>query len=234
MFYYEMHCHSSACSACSSISPAELALSYKNAGYSGLVLTDHCSRGNTCVDRKLPWKEQADIFYGAYLEAQAAAEDDGFTVMFGLEYGYGEGKEALLYGIDIDFLSDLDCFHTASIEEVSRRVREYGGVIIAAHPMRSRPYIPHLNEPDMSLFDGMEKYNFADRAEDDERELALAAKHPDIIHTAGGDRHCAVTELLAGIATEHRINDNKQLVKTLKERNFHSFCKGKLPFGDIK
>ncbi len=234
MFYYELHCHSSACSKCSSIDPVSLALSYKAAGYSGIVLTDHCARGNTCIDRNLPWSEQADTFFGAYLEAKRAAEDENFTVLFGLEYNYGGGKEALLYGIDLNFLYSFENFNTASIQEVSTRVHEYGGVIIVAHPMRKRPYIPHLNEPDMSLFDGMEKYNFADTPEDDERELALAAKYPDVIFTAGSDRHGDIYQLAAGIATKHKIKDNKHLVQILKNGDYNLFCKGKCSFGDIK
>ena len=234
MFYYETHCHSSACSKCGCSDPVSMALSYKAAGYSGMVFTEHCARGNTSVDRNLPWGEQIDVFYDSYLDAKNAVEDKNFKVMFGLEYGYGQGKEALLYGIDIHFLLNFDDFNTVSIEELSRRVREYGGVIIAAHPMRSRPYIPHLNEPDMSLFDGMEKYNFADTPEDFERELALSQKHPNVIFTAGSDRHSEIDELKAGIATEYPIKNIEHLAQTLKQGTFEPFCKGKRPFGDIK
>lgn len=234
MFFYEIHCHSNACSKCGCADPKAIALSYKAAGYSGLVITEHCARGNTSVNRNLPWSEQVDAFWNSYIETKNACEDQNFSVFFGLEYNYGEGKEALLFGIDKDFLLAFEDFNTAPIEEVSKRVREYGGVIIAAHPMRSRSYIPHLNEPDMSLFDGMEKYNYCDTKEDFERELALAEKHPDVIFTAGSDWHSEIDELKAGIATEHKLEDVKHLAQTLKNGTFKPFCKGKCPFGDIK
>ena len=49
MFKYETHLHTVCGSACASISGRGQAIEYHKAGYSGIFITDHFFRGNTCV-----------------------------------------------------------------------------------------------------------------------------------------------------------------------------------------
>ena len=65
MYTYEMHCHSSQCSACGRSTAQELVQAYYEAGFSGMVLTDHFVTGNTAIDRNLPWQEQMEAYYKA-------------------------------------------------------------------------------------------------------------------------------------------------------------------------
>lgn len=228
MYLYEMHCHSNACSACSGVTPEDLVHSYKASGYAGLVLTDHCSRGNTCVPRDIPWKEQADIFYNAYLTAKAVGDELDFDVLFGLEYNYGRGKEALLYGINLNFLYNFKNFNRAPLSEAYERVHACGGLIIAAHPFRNRSYIEdHIAPPPLEYLDGVEAVNYCDTPEDDERELAFANAHPELILTSGSDWHSKATEIMAGMEFNKRIKTGAELVAALKNREGKMFCKGK-------
>ena len=104
MYLYETHCHCSQCSHCASSTSQELALAYYKAGYAGMILTDHFISGNTALDRSLPWDIQVKAYYQAYLDALEAVADLDFDVLFGIEHAYGDGKEVLVYGIDLDFL----------------------------------------------------------------------------------------------------------------------------------
>ena len=56
-FLYETHMHTKEASACARCSGDEMARAYKEAGYAGVIVTDHNWGGNTCVDRSLPWEE---------------------------------------------------------------------------------------------------------------------------------------------------------------------------------
>ena len=93
MYTYEMHCHSSQCSACGRSTAQELVQAYYEAGFSGMVLTDHFVTGNTAIDRNLPWQEQMEAYYNAYEEACSTAKALDFDVLFGIEHAYGDGKE---------------------------------------------------------------------------------------------------------------------------------------------
>ena len=49
-FKYETHMHTSASSACGCNTPEEMVEAYKNAGYAGIIITDHHYGGNTAID----------------------------------------------------------------------------------------------------------------------------------------------------------------------------------------
>ena len=51
MFKYEMHCHTNAISKCAISTPLEMVQAYYEAGFAGVVFTDHFIHGNTTVDR---------------------------------------------------------------------------------------------------------------------------------------------------------------------------------------
>ena len=52
-YLYETHCHTSQSSACAKCSGKELAEAAKEAGYTGIIITDHNWGGNTAIARNL-------------------------------------------------------------------------------------------------------------------------------------------------------------------------------------
>lgn len=223
LYRYEIHCHCSQCSRCAVSSSQEMVRAYHAAGYAGLVLTDHFIHGYTCVDRNLPWAQRMQCYYNAYLDAKAAAEGLDFDVIFGLEHAYGDGKEVLLYGIDLQFLLDNPDIPELTLDEMVSRVHASGGLVIQAHPYRSRSYVNMAVEPRTDIVDGIEVYNAGNERGDDLRALELA-RHHDFILTSGGDIHWAGDEKVgaAGITLPYRIRDEKELVAALKARD-HRF-----------
>lgn len=223
MYLYETHCHCSQCSACGRSTSRELVRGYKAAGYAGLVLTDHFIFGNTAVDRSLPWEEQMRCFYNAYLEAKEEGEKLDFDVIFAIEHAYGAGKEVLLYGIDLAFLLKNSDLPRISFEELTRRVRDYGGVVIMAHPYRDRSYVDMSVQPREELLDGIELYNACNDPGEDLQAMALAKRNPHYILTSGGDIHYSADHRIgaAGLWFDSRIHDEKELAAALKERKYH-------------
>lgn len=222
MYLYETHCHCSQCSACGRSTSRELVRGYHAAGYSGLVLTDHFIRGNTSVDRSLPWPERMQAYYDAYLEAKEEGDALDFDVIFGIEHAYGAGKEVLLYGIDLDFLLKNDDIRHISLGELADRVRAYGGLVIMAHPYRDRDYVDMSVQPQEEVLDGIELYNACNAPGEDLQALALAERNPRYILTSGGDIHHWADPRIgsAGLWFDRRIRDGKELVAALKAGDY--------------
>lgn len=222
MYLYETHCHCSQCSACAHSSSAEMVRGYHAAGYSGLVLTDHFIRGNTSVDRSLPWPERMQAYYDAYLEAKEEGDALDFDVIFGIEHAYGAGKEVLLYGIDLEFLLKNDDIRHISLGELADRVRAYGGLVIMAHPYRDRDYVDMSVQPQEEVLDGIELYNACNAPGEDLQALALAERNPRYILTSGGDIHHWADPRIgsAGLWFDRRIRDGKELVAALKAGDY--------------
>ena len=217
LYRYETHSHCSQCSRCGRSPAEDMVRAYHQAGFTGLVLTDHFVLGSTAVDRTLPWDEQMKCYYQAYLDAKAVGDQLDFDVIFGIEHAYGDGKEMLIYGIDLDFLLANPDIPEITVDEFVDRVHRYGGIAVQAHPFRNRWYVNMEVGPRADLVDGMEVYNLGNQPGEDKQALRLA-KEGNYIMTCGGDIHRSDDPRIgiAGIALPYRIKDEKQLVAALK------------------
>lgn len=227
MFYkYETHCHCSQSSRCGRSTSQEMVRAYHAAGFTGMVLTDHFVLGSTAVDRSLPWADQMNCYWQAYLDAKKVGDELDFDVIFGIEHAYGDGKEILIYGIDLPFLLANPDAPEIPLEEFVRRVHDYGGIVVQAHPYRNRWYVNMAVGPRTDLIDGVEVCNVCNQPGEDKQALALA-QAGNYIMTCGGDIHLATDERLgtAGIALPYRIHDEKELVQALKKGD-HQYIVG--------
>lgn len=229
MYYkYEMHCHDHIASGCGDISPENLVKAYKAVGYSGLVITNHFLNGNTAVNRRLPWKEKIAVYEDSYLRAKAEGGQN-FTVLFGLEYNYGDGKEVLSYGIEPEFLYANPDIDRVPLAEFCKLVKEYGGYISQAHPFRTADYINPFVLPQIECLDAMEVYNWCNKDVDNKEALDWANKY-SLGQTSGGDVHGVIGSGLgeAGMAFTKEIKTNKELVLALKNREGRLIIKGNI------
>lgn len=226
-YQYEMHCHTNWCSACAHNSPEEMAAAYFQAGYAGMVITDHFLSGNTAVNRALPWEDKARRYWEAYGAAKNWGAGKGFTVLFGLEHLYGDGKEVLTYGIDLDFLlahPDLDKY---SLEDYSAAVHKAGGFLSHAHPFRHAPYINTSVPPRIQYMDAVETFNFYNEDEEN-RQAARLAREKGLLTTSGGDEHIQDGEAIgrAGVLFPVPSKDNQELVSLLRAGDYKLCAKG--------
>lgn len=230
MYLYETHVHSQNASLCGKCTPQEIVKAYKQAGYAGLILTDHFVKGNTSVPRDLDWETRMNMYYGAYLEAKEEGNKLDFDVFFGIEHYYAKGKEILIYGIDLDFLLAHPELNTARIEKYADLVHEYGGILVHAHPHRIREYIDPEFSPRYDVCDGIEVYNASDS--DEINELALQdATNLNKLMTSGGDVHRVIDEPKlgrAGVGFERRLRDINDFVTALKNGKGHIMFHGEM------
>lgn len=223
MYRYELHMHTRQGSACGQWDIEDMIRAYAAMGYAGAVVTDHFLGGNTRIDRSLPWEELIRAYSAGYHRGRALAKALDFDLLFGVEEGYGGGKEFLVYGIEPEFLLRRPWLRNADTALWSREVHAVGGVLIYAHPFRSRDYIPEPRVlPDMSLADGVEIFN-AGNLPGDNQEAFRVFGDADCIRIAGSDAHRGDGGRFCGVDFPRRITTGVQLAQALKERDFSLF-----------
>lgn len=224
-YLYETHLHTSQSSACARATGGQMARACREAGYAGIIVTDHNWGGNTAVDRRLPWRRFLEEYKKGYEDAKREGDRIGLDVFFGYEAGY-RGTEFLIYGVDIDFMLTKPELRKASVEEQYAMVREAGGMVIHAHPFREEPYIPEIRlYPE--YVDGVEGINATHSnsqsrshncAAFDDRAVAYAKEHGKPM-TAGSDIHS--TSLLGGgMAFRRRLTSIQDFIKAFREEDY--------------
>lgn len=176
MYRYELHMHTKEGSACAVSLVEDMIKQYVKIGFSGAVVTNHFIRGNTCVSRSLPWEQLIMQYSKAYTNGRKIAEELDFDLFFGIEEGYGNGKEFLAYGFEPEFLLSRPFLRNADLNIWAQEIHSVGGFIAYAHPFRDRDYIKNPDEvPDISIVDGIEGYNRGNRDIENEKQSVFSA-----------------------------------------------------------
>ena len=205
-YLYETHLHTNMGSACAWNSPEEMVRAAKEKGYAGIFVTEHNWRGNSCIDRNLPWTIWIDRMSASYYAAKAVGDAIGLAVFFAYEAGFcgkpTHGAEFLIYGLTPEWLKEHPELKDMDAREHLALVRGAGAMAIQAHPFREASYIKEIQ-----LFpecvDGVEGINathsnsaseYCNRKFDD---LAISyAREHNLPMTAGSDIH--TNRLLCG------------------------------------
>lgn len=214
MFKYDTHLHTSAASLCASASGKYQAIAYKNAGYTGIFITDHFFRGNSCLHKITDWEEKVRLFCKGYEDAKAVGDEIGLQVFFGWEETY-EGQDFLIYGLDKEWLLNHPECANWTIEEQFKVVDAAGGLVIHAHPFRDRPYIPKIRLFPKHVH-GVEVFN-ASNAESENQQAFMYAKQYDLSITAGSDSHNHDI-ICSGIQVAEKFETVEDYIKLIKDR----------------
>ena len=216
-YRYETHLHTSEASACAVFSAVEQVRSYKEAGYAGIIVTDHFFNGNTTVSRKLPWEERVDLFCRGYEKAKEEGDRIGLSVFFGWEACF-RGTEFLIYGLDKAWLKSHPDILSWDVEEQYRRIHADGGFIVHAHPFRIRPYILKIRLFP-SCVDAVEAINVGNRNDSFDRKAFAYAKNNNLLVTAGTDAH-GHDSIRSGVEFEYNIENMKGFIEGIKSGNY--------------
>jgi hypothetical protein len=213
LYLYETHLHTKEASACSLLSAAEHVKYYKEAGYAGIIVTDHFFNGNTNIPKDLPWEERVDLFCRGYENAKAEGDRIGLSVFFGWEANFC-CTEFLIYGLDKSWLKAHPDMLSWSIEEQYKKVHDDGGYVVHAHPFRIRPYIKEIRLFPEAV-DAVEGINVGNRnAEFDNQALNYAKKHKLSV-MAGTDAH-GHENIHSGVAFKHKIENIGNFIDNIK------------------
>lgn len=215
-YKYELHCHTKYGSRqCGRTEPKDIARLYKEAGYSGVVITDHYSplTFNLTHGYFNP-KKFISEYINPYYEMKKY-EDENFSVMFGMELRhYGTGNDYLIYGVDPEWLREQGNLLALFEKDVYKLMHSQGYLVYQAHPFR--PYITRCNP---KYIDGIEIYNGkVPKSSNDKAEKW--AKETGKLMSSGSDFHVPNQLAKGGIITEKPIRNNADLLETLKSMDF--------------
>ena len=214
-FVYETHLHTCQASACGKSMGRDYIQRYIDAGYAGIMFTDHFYRGNCAIDRRLPWREFVNRFCAGYEDALNEGEKKGLSVFFGWEENF-DGDEYLIYGLDKAWMLAHPEMVAWTRKQQYEAVRAAGGCVVQAHPFRARSY-NHTIYLAQYLCDGVEVFNAGNEPEWN----SLALRYAQVTGkpmTAGSDNHNADNmqpDKLAGVAFDAPLRDIRDYVDAI-------------------
>ena len=218
MFKTELHVHTSPVSRCAHVDAVATARHFCKEGYDTIVITNHMSPA--LFSKNLPcdpddWRAVADYFLSDYRKAKAAVGDK-MNVLVGMELRINKnGNDYLVYGIDEQFVYDMGNVLDMRLKDIIAMIHDAGGIILQAHPFRD-----NMTVTNPSLLDGIEVVNFT-AGHNSRNDIAMIwAKKHDMLGICGQDYHNTDYIIGAGILTDVRITDEKQLADILKSRDF--------------
>lgn len=213
-YKYETHMHTVEASGCASATGREMVRAHIDAGYAGMIVTDHFFNGNTAVPDDLPWDQRVDLFCSGYENAVEEARGTGFRVFFAWEYTY-HGTDFLTYGLGKDFLLAHPDMMSWGLKEYFNIVHDHGGFISHAHPFREASYIDTIR-----LFpeyvDAVEVINSSHGDPRFDKKALKFAKEHSLLQTAGSDTHHIDTLNGAGMEFDFEIKSIEEFIEAIK------------------
>lgn len=215
-YKYELHCHTKYGSRqCGRVEPKEIVKLYKEQGYSGIVITDHYSPLTFDLFHGYFYpKKFIDHYINPYYDMKQY-EDNDFSVMFGMELRhYGTANDYLIYGVDENWLKEQGNLLALGEKQMYKMMHNQGYLVYQAHPFR-----PGIIRCNPAYIDGVEVYNGkTDRASN--LKAYEWAKESGKLMVSGSDFHTTKNLAKGGIITDHKINNNSDLLETLRSMDF--------------
>lgn len=214
-YKYEIHCHTKEVSRCGQLPVEELIKKYKEAGYSGIVLTDHYSPMTFDIPDFFSKKKAIDHYLRAWRIAKKY-NDESFTVLLGMELRfYATVNDYIIYGITEEMLYELPFLLPLYIKRASNLLRERGCLFLQAHPFRKL-----ITRADPKHLDGVEVFNGKADEEANKNSEKWAEEINAPVRTSGSDCHRESGVGIGGIITNEPIKTNDDLIRILKSGNY--------------
>lgn len=217
MYNYELHVHTSECDKASIVSGEEMVRMYKQAGYDGIVITNHMfalfyewyADELSRLDRKGIMKR----WLRGYENAKCEGDKCDFTVLCGAEVRFDGGNinDYLVYGLTPEDFLTLPLLNRLNGLEELVSVLPENALTVQAHPFRN-----NMTVTSPELLFGIEVYNGC--TEDIRNNMAkMFAEHYGKTFTSGTDLHNPIhMDRCGGIATDTKIKTPADLVRVLK------------------
>ena len=221
MYKYELHAHTSECDRDAYLSARELVRLYKEAGYDGMVITDHyIERFYTLWFPEdvagLTHTQQVHRWLRGYRTAREEGDKLGFTVLPGTEVRFdGYPNDYLIYGLHEEFFYTVPRLNELKNADELIALMPEGVCVVHAHPFRDDMVV---ETPPKGLF-GMEVYN-AGTAPFRNGIAQQFAQHYGLAMTSGSDIHDMTRFAKGGIETTRRIRTPEDLIQVLRSGDY--------------
>ena len=183
---------------------------YIDAGYDGIVLSNHYSSYTLHHFLKgESFEANVNTYIDAARKVREAAKGK-LDVILGCEIHIADSSnDYLLFGFDEDFLYNEEIL-SYNIDKLSALCREKGILIFQAHPFRNG-----MRVVNPKLLDGIEVYN-GHKSHDSRNTIADAwADRFGLRKSSGSDFHDPTSQIDGGILIGSRITTQKELKDVL-------------------
>ena len=222
IYRYELHVHTLECDLAAHASGAELVRLYHDAGYSGMVVTDHYfATFYEWFAEELKGKTHREIMerrMRGYYAARNEGEKLGVTVLPGAEVRFDHSpygiNDFLIFGCNEEFfLTAPRLNELTSLDELNALLPESACVVLA-HPFRVG-----MTVIDPSSLFGIEAHNGL--TESYRNTMAEDyARHFQKPMTAGSDCHHATHACKGGIETPRLVRTPEDLTRVLRSGDY--------------
>ena len=221
-YRYEIHTHTAEVSSCGYVNAKEVVNMHKDAGYQGVVITDHFNEEYFSRLEGKSWDEKIMCFLEGYRQASAEGRRIGIDVLWGIELRFTENdNDFLVYGLDEAFLKKNENLHLSNIREFMELINERQDTLVyQAHPFRDgcqlvNPLIVH----------GLEIFNGNPRHDSRNHLAAQIASDNNLLVISGSDFHRPGDLATGGILLRERASDMKVFTEQLKSIQCDSLIK---------
>jgi len=222
----DLHVHTSGISQCAQANYKEMVNAYVDAGFDGVVLTNHY---NFLYTKEYGGEFSRYDYYKRYIQEYYEARDygkmKGLKVFFGAEVAISLPKcpyaEFLYYGLqplDIDTYSDMYDYDQKGLYDVAQKEN---AVLVQAHPFRiQQGHFPH----NPKYMHGVEINCHAKFFRDEEKVRAMAKEH-NLLITCGSDFHVTFQAGAAGVRFNQFIIDERDMAQKIREGAYEIYIK---------
>lgn len=225
MIKFEMHAHTRENDIVVTRYAPEIVRMYHEAGYSGMVITNHYFvNAREWYEKELANADQkafVDFYLRGYYAARDAGEKWGMKILPGAELRFAGPNinDYLIYGIEEKDLYELPLLYTLDLPTL-RKLLPADALIVHAHPFRTA-----MTVTDPDLVDGIEVYNGGtDAVRNRFAEEWAQAYHK--IRTSGSDYHVEEHLARGGILLDDVPQDIHDLVRRLRTGNYGLIADG--------
>ncbi len=214
-YKYELHCHTKEVSLCGQVPAAEIVKMYKDAGYNGIVITDHYSPMTYKPNVVARPQTVVDFYISGYKEALRAADDD-FTVLLGMEIRYyATANDYLVYGVTEDFLRNNGNLMKIYPKKFYELAKKNNMIVVQAHPFRE-----WMIRTSPRYLDGAEVHNGKTDIVRNKKAMDWVNENKMQIKISGSDFHRPKNLAQGGIITNEPIKTNDDLLRILRSGDY--------------
>lgn len=211
-YKFDTHVHTKETSVCAQVEAREVVRLYKNAGFEGIIITDHYYESFFQSIEKPSWEDKIDCYLRGYKNAVDEGTKIGFTVLLGIELRFLENaNDYLVYGLTEEFLKENPELYKLGLKSFKELIEKKDILIFQAHPYR-----PRMVVADPRLIHGLEVFNGNPRHESKNDKALLYAKEHGLMLSSGSDFHSVEDLARGGIAFSKKITSSKEFVQEMK------------------
>jgi len=220
MIKLETHCHTLYGSHCGLADADTIVSRYLDAGYDGVVITNHFVKKHFDSYKGETDREKLDFYFSLFDEVKEKGEKKGLKVFLGSEVSACTSEEYMLVGFDRSLFYDNRPLFEMNQKELFELAEKNGLFFYQSHPFRDRVKV--LGDP--KYMHGAEVFNgHYHHTNFNEKAVEFCEKN-NLIGLSGTDFHKPEQPITAGIIVPDYVTDEKKLVECLFKRDFEIIC----------